>query len=225
LLAAGLIAVGVLAWDAPVQARTDQLRTARHPAAPVAGATLSAQSSSTTCYAQSDHDAFASVISQNFEPSFDAYDTQAADDFVLTKPCRRPVIDVDGSYGEGVGTADSFNVTIYRAGKHGPGRVVRQFDSRGYVDTCHDGGCVEIDLGKKLKPGHWWISVQANLSFTQTSSTWGFWSNFTVRNTGAMWQNPADGFGTGCTSYTDVLTCFGDGAGIGGDLSFVIRTV
>jgi hypothetical protein len=177
-----------------------------------------------TCYAQPDHDMFNGVISQNWEPAFDAYDSQAADDFVLNKACRRPLLDIDGSYGEGTGTADSFNVTIYRAGKHGPGGVVRYLAAIAYTDTCHDLGCVQIRLGKKLKAGHWWISVQANLSWSETGSMWSWWTNATVRQAGAVWRNPADGFQTGCTTYTDLITCMDEGSSVGGDLSFTLST-
>ena len=144
-----------------------------------------------TCFSQRDHDAFGYVVSTNFEPEMDIYDSQAADDFVLTTPCPRPVISIDGTYGEGTGSADTFNVTIYRARNNGPGKVERLLDGVAYDGTCGDGlGCAEIDLGKRLKPGRWWLSVQANISFSETGSYWGWWTNLTVRNAGAMWQNP-----------------------------------
>src|SRR4051812_41032230 len=63
-----------------------------------------------TCYAQVESDAPGSIISQNFEPEFDAYDAEAADDFVLDRRCRRPVLYIDGWYGQGTDVADSFNV-------------------------------------------------------------------------------------------------------------------
>lgn len=161
-------------------------------------AALPSPSGTRTCYAQLDHDAFASIISQNFEPALDMYDSQAADDFVLTKPCRRPVLFIGGSYGEGQGSADSFNVTIYLAGKHGPGKVVRQLEALPFTEPCGQGrGCTQIVLTKKLQPGHWWLSVQANLDFSQTGEQWSWGTNETVRRSGAMWKNADDGFGTG----------------------------
>lgn len=160
----------------------------------------------------------------NWEPMFDIYDARAADDFVLSRPCRRPVISVDGSYGQAVSPADSFNVTIYRDKKHGPGKVLRDLNGLDYTDDCGDFGCADIALGRKLKPGHWWVSVQANMDYANSSGYWNWWTKETVRNTAAMWQNPADGYGTGCTSYTDLLTCVGGDLGMGGDLSFSINS-
>ncbi len=176
-----------------------------------------------TCYAQLDNDAFSGIVSQNFDPAFDVYDARAADDFVLTKPCRRPVLYIDGTYGEGAGVADSFNVTIYRAKKHGPGQVERHLVGVSYTDPCGT-GCAQIMLHKKLAAGHWWLSVQANISFSQTGTQWQWWTNLTVRNTGAMWKNPGDGFGTGCATYTNLITCVGDDVGMGGDVSFSLSS-
>ena len=212
LVTAGTPMLGAAA--APRSNPTGPQATYSQPAPPSAGR---------TCYTQRDADAFSGIISQNFDPAFDAYDAQAADDFVLTKPCRRPILNIDGSYGEGAGVADSFNVTIYRATKHGPGKVERHLVGLSYSDPCGT-GCAQIVLHRKLAAGHWWLSVQANLSFSQTGTQWQWWTNLTVRHTAARWKNPGDGFGTGCTTYTDLITCVGDDVGMGGDLSFSLTS-
>lgn len=70
-----------------------------------------------------------------------------------------------------------------------------------------------------LRRGTYWVSVQANLDFA-TGGEWGWNTNNTVQKKGAKWQNPGDGFGTGCTTYKNLLTCIP--AGEGGDFSFSI---
>ena len=54
----------------------------------------------------------------------------------------------------------------------------------------------EVSLG----PGTYWVSVQANQNLIPQGQ-WG-WKNRTVQtNMNASWQNPNNGFGTGCTTW------------------------
>ena len=57
-----------------------------------------------------------------------------------------------------------------------------------------------------LSEGHYWVSVQARQDITQA----GFWlcHNRTVQsNSGAAWQNPGNGFGTGCVVWVRKVAC------------------
>ena len=57
-----------------------------------------------------------------------------------------------------------------------------------------------------FKPGTYWVSVQANMDFA-LGGEWG-WETSTVTNgSPAAWQNPGDGFGTGCTSWGVEIVC------------------
>src|SRR4051794_21819347 len=49
------------------------------------------------CYAQRDNDSFG-IVSQNFEASFDIYDSQGADDFAIKKKCKVKTVTADGAY-------------------------------------------------------------------------------------------------------------------------------
>jgi hypothetical protein len=52
-----------------------------------------------------------------------------------------------------------------------------------------------------LQPGMYWVSVRANISFLQNGQ-W-FWFERTIQTLSPfVWQNPGDGFSTGCVQYT-----------------------
>jgi hypothetical protein len=57
-----------------------------------------------------------------------------------------------------------------------------------------------------LPEGHYWVSVQARQDITQ-AGFW-LWHNRSVQaNSGAAWQNPGNGFGTGCVVWIRRVTC------------------
>jgi hypothetical protein len=57
-----------------------------------------------------------------------------------------------------------------------------------------------------LPEGHYWLSVQARQDITQ-AGFW-LWHNRTVQaNSGAAWQNPGNGFGTGCVIWIRKTAC------------------
>src|SRR5262245_60984616 len=68
-------------------------------------------------YNQNDDDNGVGIVSQNFETSLDAYDAQAADDFVVPDGHSWQVkeVDVTGVYFNGPGPAVSENVTFYKS--------------------------------------------------------------------------------------------------------------
>jgi hypothetical protein len=173
------------------------------------------------CVSQRDNDNGIGIVSQNFEATFDAYDAQGADDFKIgATACKVKTVTVDGAYFNGAGPADSFNVTFYK-GKTTPGTVVKSL-TKGYTDNDGIGG-VTVKLGRKgpkLAKGHYWVSVQANLSFS-VGGEWGWNTNNTVRGQASQWQNPGNGFATGCTTYTTTTTCIPSGEG--GDNSFQLN--
>jgi hypothetical protein len=176
-------------------------------------------------YDQNDDSQGYADVSQNFESSLDAYDAQAADDFVVPKGATWKVteVDVSGLYFNGSGPANSLHVQFYKNKKGKPsGSPVADLDGLSYTDVGF--GSFVIDLGKKgvkLKKGKYFVSVQANLNFSG-GGEWG-WST-RVDQAGkapAQWQNPGDGFGTGCTTWAEEQTCLG---GIGGiDHMFTLR--
>lgn len=163
-------------------------------------------------YSQNDNDTGVGVVSQNFEPDFDVYDSQLADDFVVPDP-RHPWqitgITVTGVYFSGSGPATSENVTFYKDSNGVPGEI----KNAQTVVGADSNGSFTIPLDKfALPPGHYWVSVQANMDFS-SGGEWG-WETRSVQNgDAALWENPGNGFGTGCTSWTNMSACVDAGAG------------
>jgi hypothetical protein len=180
-------------------------------------ATQSHAGTAASCYAQRDNDNGIGIVSQNFESTFDAYDAMGADDFKLKKTCKLKTVTADGIYFNGSGPADSFNVVIYK-GKSKPGGTFKACNNASYTDSGF--GSPVVKCKAKLTTKAKWVSVQANLAFS-AGGEWGWNTNNTVRGKPSQWQNPGDGFATGCTSWTATTTCIPSGEG--GDNSFSLN--
>jgi hypothetical protein len=150
-----------------------------------------------------------SLVSQNFEASFDAYDNQGADDFEVPAGETWSIesIDVLGAYFNGVGPAYSFNVWFYTDAAGLPGTEVASEMNASYTDP-GGLGSVTITLSPAivLNAGSYWVSIQANIDFG-VGGEWG-WTEHLPMNTESAWQNPGGGFGLPCTSWGyRVTTC------------------
>ena len=179
----------------------------------------------TVLYDQTSNDSGIGIVSQNFESTFNAYDAQAADDFTVPANTVWNVTEVDviGVYFNGAGLARDENITIYKSKKHLPGAVVFTSEIAG---TDNGTGSFNIMIPKtKLKGGasgtQYWVSVQANMDFL-VGGEWGWENQTTSEGTAAVWENPGNGFATGCTTYTTETTCIPDGEG---DHMFVLKGV
>ena len=155
------------------------------------------------------------IGSQKFEPAMAAFDDQAADDFIVTTGppgfgmCITSVR-VMGEYSKGGGPASSFNVYIYTNGAGNlPGVQIGGGLNLAYTGTPPD---FTINLPSpfcRAQGVTYWLSVQAVQNFNPNGQ-W-FWHNRTVQsNAGAAWQNPGNGYGTGCTSWNRKNTCLPD---------------
>lgn len=160
--------------------------------------------------------------SDNMEAPYDAYDTQAADDFTVPAGATWLVSQVE-VFGVLLGglPAPSQNVTIYTDQNGLPGSIVADF--RELVGVSTDGsGSYKITLPAKLKlrAGRYWMSVQANSN--PSGTIWG-WQNVVPIGWGlpAVWRNLGEGYGVGCGSYTYTSDCVAFGFPL--DLRFVLR--
>jgi len=170
-------------------------------------------------YDQTDNSSGTGILSQNFEAVNDAYDSQAADDFLV------PVSDgswtiqniqIPGQYWAGTGPLASVNVWFYQNSGSLPGTQV--FSQLNLVPTSDASGGLVLDLPSPptLPPGTYWLSVQANMDF-DTGGEWGPTTRLVQSYSPWAWRNPGDGFGTGCTAWTTNGSC---GFTYGPDLLF-----
>lgn len=174
-------------------------------------------------YDQSDNDNGQGIVAQNFESSFDAYDTEGADDFKVPagKIWKITEVYVDGTYFDGAGSARSFNVAFYSMKKGAIDKLVAACPNAGYTfDTHFDNGSEYIECKAKLKAGRYIVAVQANEDFA-VGGEWGWLTDNSVRNRPSLWRNPNDGFATGCTDFAPTLVCIPNG-GEGGDYAFAL---
>ena len=138
--------------------------------------------------------------SQNFESSFDQYDNQGADDFIVPSGHNWTVkeVDVTGQYRYSGGGAATANVFFYKDKKGLPNeKATVECDNVATGDSS-DTGSFALKLGKgckvKLKAGHYWVSVQANLDFSSPAEQWYWDTNTDPQNDAAAWQDPNGGW-------------------------------
>ena len=146
------------------------------------------------------------IPSQDAETALDFFDSQAADDFIVPAGQTWQVTEVDvlGEY-DSTGPAASFHVFFYENGAGDlPGILVASRLQNPYTGS--NDFVITLTEPVILPEGHYWVSVQARQDITQ-AGFW-LWHNRTVQsNSGAAWQNPGNGFGTGCVVWIRRVTC------------------
>ncbi len=156
------------------------------------------------------------IVSQVFESQYSQYDSQPATEFVVPKGKTWTITEVDvaGQYFNGSGPATSENVFFYTMKKGLPKKSMGEFDNVMGTDTAGS-FAIKLKKGVVLKAGTYFLSVSANLAFS-AGGEWG-WDTTTsttpVFSDPADWENPMNGFATGCTKYTVETTCIPDGQG------------
>jgi hypothetical protein len=159
---------------------------------------------------QNSNDANSQVDSQNFTGgSSSSFSCQGADDFVIPKGRTWAVteVDVTGKYFNGSGPATSENIVFYKDTWKGmPGKPVR---NGAFTNLNGIGGpdfaMVLPGKGLKLKAGHYWVSVIANVSFN-VAGEWGWEVNGVQHGDQAMWQNPGGAFHV-CQTWGTIEGC------------------
>jgi hypothetical protein len=198
----------------------------RHPLPSVSGNHVSPHlflgpPGSVSLYSQLANDSGVATVSQNFESGYDTYDSQGGDSFYVPTGHVWTVtqVNVVGVYFNGAGPAVSENVFFYKNNAGVPGDLIAEFANVHGVDS--GTGSFQIHLPGSLifKHGSYWVSVQANLDFG-TAGEWGWETASVQRRLPAAWQNPPDGFGSGCTTWGALSTCL---PGTGVDYLFALR--
>jgi len=147
------------------------------------------------------------IPSQDAETALDFFDSQGADDFIVPigKSWQVTEVDVLGEYDNNNGPAASFHVFFYENGAGDlPGILVASGLESPYTGS--NDFVITLSEPVTLTQGHYWVSVQARQDII-TSGFW-LWHNRTVQsNSGAAWQNPGNGFGTGCVVWVRKTAC------------------
>jgi hypothetical protein len=114
-----------------------------------------------------------------------------------------------GEYSEGDGPASSFNVYFYtNAAGNLPGTLIAAFVNLPYTGTPPE-FVINLTNPFCMGPGTYWVSVQVRQDFNPNGQ-W-YWHNRTVQsNAGAAWQNPGNGYGTGCVTWSRKNACMAD---------------
>ncbi len=146
------------------------------------------------------------IPSQDAETALDFFDSQVADDFIVPAGQTWEVTEVDvlGEY-DSDGPAASFHVFFYENGAGDlPGMLVASRLGNPYTGSSDF--VITLTEPVTLPEGHYWVSVQARQDII-TSGFW-LWHNRTIQsNSGAAWQNPGNGFGTGCVIWVRKTAC------------------
>jgi len=157
-----------------------------------------------------------SIVSQDFETAFDAYDAMAASDFIVPAATSWSVTGafVPGIYFNGPGPSPLLNVIFFNnSGSNTPGTPVCTYTGLvSGVDFTDTAGTFDITFPSPCAlsggPTTFWMEVQADMDFGGGAGEWG-WTDHTTNPAPTFpgkWQNPGGGFGV-CPQWGDLLTC------------------
>jgi hypothetical protein len=163
-------------------------------------------------YDQTDSPAGAGFTSQVFEPASSAFDCRAGDDFTVPAPDVEwdiAGIVVLGAY-LGSGPTPLIDVEVFTDGGSIPSSTAlcSYIGLQAGVDFTDDGnGNLDIALPTLCvaPAGDYWLSVRADMD--STVGQWLWVERTTQSGASFAWENPGDGFGTGCVSWTPAGGC------------------
>jgi len=163
-------------------------------------------------YDQYDNAGTTSLVAQDFEASFDQYDAEGADDFVVPtgETWNIDEVDILGVYFNGSGPSESFHVFIYADAAGLPGANVYTATALAYTAPDNLNFVIPLTTPAVLAEGTYWISVQSRMDFA-LGGEWGQTERLVTSGNPAAWQNPGGGFGTPCTTWGVRTTCLGLG--------------
>lgn len=153
--------------------------------------------------------------------TYTAYNDQGADDFIVPTGKKWKVMEVDVT-GCCVGSGGTENVYFYKDNNGVPGKAVRHGSFTALNGTGYPNYAITLPKALKLKAGHYWVSVQVNCNYVSGCGEWGWTMRSTIANDTAVWEQPGNGAGTGCTTWTVLQTCFGSSS-YNGDFMFDLQ--
>lgn len=206
-----------LAWSPalPVTAQGEQPPSATiHTAQPASSLALPAAQQA-VLYDQSDLANGHGIVSQ---VSSENRTSQAADDFFVTlgsNSWQITAVEVAGQFSP-PGAVSSVNVQFYADAGGRPGYLLTMRSVHPISGTATTGNFF-LPLAPAAvlaSNANYWVSVQA----VPTSNVFWYWNERgTQHQAAAVWENPNNGFSTGCVDWTPLNPCF---PGEGPDLLF-----
>lgn len=167
--------------------------------------TVSPSTAGDVLYTQLDDPSGHVFTDQQFEPYYHWYDNEAADDFVVESPMGW---DISELYTVGLlKFPDSeiplqwVNVFFYHDAPV-PTQHVLDCGFPTNTSVVNDEGSLTIDVDCTLAPGRYWFSHQVRMDSGGIYQQH-YWATRTAaRNLPAVWRNPLNEFGTGCTDWS-----------------------
>jgi hypothetical protein len=169
-------------------------------------------------YSQLDASSGNGAPDQLFEAVYAAYNTEGADDFVVSGgPWAVGGLNTPGIGGNSI----HVNVTFYAdAGGSPDAAAIAGCEYLGVTDYTDAAGDLSINLSPScsLANGTYWVAQEVRQDFLTSGQH--FWGNRNVQTGNqSVWRNPGNGFGTGCTDWTPQTVC-GVGGGASPDFLF-----
>jgi len=154
----------------------------------------------------SDNASNTDIVSQDFiDVIFDTFDARAADDFLVPDGFLWSVetVKVVGIFDVTPDPVQSLDVVFFRDEGGFPGEIVGGCNFNNILPEDINDPSFIINLPTRciLTPGTYWMSVRANMLFIPEGQ-W-FWNENTVQTLSPfVWENPGNGFGTGCLTFS-----------------------
>jgi hypothetical protein len=176
-------------------------------------------STGTVLYSQLDDPTGNAFTDQDFEAVYQAYTATGADDFVVTAAVGWDIstLNTPGALVPASGQVPFFVSNAFKADAGGlPGATYPGCDFPGNTNFTTDGtGDLSIQVACNVPGANAtsWVTQSVRLDFNPFGQH--FWATRvnSVGNLGA-WQNPGDGFLSGCTSWGTMDACAGGGVGL-----------
>ncbi len=168
------------------------------------------------------------VPTQTYQATYDAYDSEAADDFVVTDAEGWTVTAFNFQIlflGGSPAANAAYDVNVYTDENGLPGPVVCNFPHRaGTLDASETSLSVSLPAPCQLPQGTYWVSLIADIDFPPKAE-WSTEQGAAIGNVGA-WREPLDGDGTGCTAWTTMSSCIKNGTPVGfGESNLLFQVV
>ena len=201
LLASG-IAAAVFAVSSAGAATLDRSHTSA-----VALPSFNVPAGSTILYDQTASPSTNGTTFQNFSAANDGYDNEAADDFVVPAAgWTLSSINLLASTSAGFTGATTASVTIYPDAAGLPGATPACSYAAAPAVIGATDAAITLPSTCSLAAGTYWLGISVALDYTPNGQI--YWTAQTVATgNDAVWQNPGDGFGTGCTTWGPLATC------------------